>query len=191
MKQATQSSLQEGAAVMENSPSAVPDGILAGSLSPEAIRQLFIDLLREGYVIRSWAVGESMFPCIKKGDLLVVHPIALEEAAIGEIVAFRKDESHSVLTTHRVVAQGKERGQGYLITQGDRNLYRDFPLSPQDVLGKVVGIERKGQVISLETPFYHLRGYLRARLSLGLWILGVLKRKMVLLSESGQSGKDD
>ena len=83
-----------------------------------------------------------MFPCIKKGDLLVVHPIALEEAGIGEIVAFRKDESHSVLTTHRVVGQGKDRGQRCLFTQGDRNLYRDFPLSPQDVLGKVVSIER-------------------------------------------------
>jgi len=142
-------------------------------------------------MIRSLAVGGSMSPCIKKGDLLVVKPIAFEEVGIGEIVAYRKDESHSVLTTHRVVAQGKDGDQRYLITKGDRNLYRDFPLSPQDVLGKVVGIERKGRVVSLETPFYRLRGYLRARLSLGLWILGVLKRKMVLLSESGQRGKDD
>ncbi len=176
---------------MANSPNAVPDGIMAGSLSSEAIRQLFIDLLREGYIIRSWAVGESMSPCIKKGDLLMVKPIALWEAGIGEIVAYRKEESHSVLTTHRVVARGKDRGQRYLITQGDRNLYRDFPLSPQDVLGKVVSIERKGQLISLETPFYRLRGYLIARLSLGLWILGVLKRKIRLFNESGQSGKDD
>ncbi len=165
---------------------------MAGTVPPEAIRQLFIDLLREGYIIRSWAVGESMSPCIKKGDLLVVKPIALEEAEIGEIVAFRRDESHSVLTTHRVIQKGKERGRRYLITKGDRNIYRDFPLvSPVDVLGKVVGIERKGQVISLETPFHRLRGYLKARLSLGLWILGVLKRKIRLLSESGPSGKDD
>ncbi len=165
--------------------------INVGTVPPEAIRQVFIDLLREGHVIRSWAVGGSMSPCIKKGDLLVVKPISLEEAGIGEIVAYRKDESQSVLTTHRVVARGKDQGQCYLITQGDRNPYRDFPLSPQAVLGKVVGIERKGQVISLETPVYHLRGYLMARLSLGLWILEVLKRKMVLLSESGQRGKDD
>jgi len=132
-----------------------------------------------------------MSPCIKKGDLLSVKPISLEQAGIGEIVAYRKDESHSVLTTHRVVGRGKDQGRRYLITQGDRNLYRDFPLSPQDVLGKVVGIERKGQLISLETPFYRLRGYLRARLSLVLWILGVLKRKIGLFNELGQSGKDD
>ena len=132
-----------------------------------------------------------MSPCIKKGDLLSVKPISLEEAGIGEIVAYRKDESHSVLTTHRVVARGKNRGRGYLVTQGDRNIYRDFPLSPQDVLGKVVSIERKGQLISLETPFYRLRGYLIARLSLGLWILGVLKRKIGLFNESGRNGEDD
>jgi len=165
--------------------------IPAGTVAPEAIRQLFIDLLREGYIVRSWAVGGSMTPCIKQGDLLVVKPISLEEAGIGAIVAYRKDENHSVLTTHRVVQKGKERGRRYIITKGDRNLYRDFPLSPQDVLGKVVGIERNGQVISLESPFYRIRGYLMARLSLGLWILEVLKRKMVLLSESGQRGKND
>jgi signal peptidase I len=157
--------------------------IPAEPVAPEAIRQLFIDLLKEGYIIRSWAVGNSMSPCIKKGDLLVVKPIALEEAGIGEIVAYRKEESHSVLTAHRVVARGKDQSQGYLLTQGDRNLYRDLPLSPRDVLGKVVGIERKGQLISLETPSYRLRGYLIARWSLGLWILGVLKRKIGLFND--------
>jgi len=177
---------------VEKSPNAVPEVRVAPTLQAEAIRQLFIDLLREGYIIRSLAAGESMSPCIKKGDLLVVKPIALEEAEIGEIVAFRRDESQSVLTTHRVIQKGKESGQRYIITKGDRNPYRDFPLlSSQELLGKVTGIERNGQVISLESPFYRIRGYLMARLSLGLWILGVLKRKMVLLSESGRNGKDD
>ena len=176
---------------MEKNRSAVPEVRVAPIIQAEAIRQLFINLLREGHVIRSLAVGASMSPSIKKGELLIVKPIALEEAEIGEIVAFRRDESQSVLTTHRVVARGKDQGQGYLITQGDRNIYRDLPLFPQDVLGKVVGIERKGQLISLETPFYHLRGYLMARLSLGLWFLGVLKRKIGLFNESGRSSKDD
>jgi signal peptidase I len=177
---------------MENNRSAVPEVRVAPILQAEAIRQLFINLLREGHVIRSLAVGASMSPSIKKGELLIVKPIALEEAEIGEIVAFRRDESQSVLTTHRVIQKGKERGRRYIITKGDQNPYRDFPLvSPQEVLGKVTGIERNGQVISLETPFYRLRGYLLARLSLGLWILGVLKRKIGLFNESGQGVKDD
>ncbi len=177
---------------MEKNRSAVPEVRVAPILQAEAIRQLFINLLREGHVIRSLAVGASMSPSIKKGELLIVKPIALEEAEIGEIVAFRRDESQSVLTTHRVIQKGEERGRRYIITKGDRNPNRDLPLvSSQEVLGKVTGIERNGQVISLESPFYRLRGYLMARLSLGLWILGVLKRKMVLLSESGQRGKDD
>ena len=177
---------------MEKNRSAVPEVRVAPILQAEAIRQLFINLLREGHVIRSLAVGASMSPSIKKGELLIVKPIALEEAEIGEIVAFRRDESQSVLTTHRVIQKGQERDQRYIITKGDRNPNRDLPLvSSQEVLGKVTGIERNGQVISLESPLYRLRGYLIARLSLGLWILGVLKRKMVLLSESGQRGKDD
>ena len=176
---------------MEKARSAVPEGSLAGTVPAELISQLFINLLREGHAIRCLAVGVSMSPCIKKGDFLMVQPIAFEETGIGEIVAFRRDDSHSVLTTHRVVQQGKDGDRRYLITKGDRNLYRDFPLSPQHILGKVTGIERNGLVISLETPFYRLRGYLKARLSLGLWILGVLKRKIGLLRESGPSGQDD
>lgn len=151
-------------------------------LSAEAIRELFIDLLKEGRVIRSPAAGESMSPCIRAGDLLMVRPVALEEVRIGEIVAFRKEESHKVLTTHRVVDKGIQGAQPYLMTKGDRNLYRDVPLFAQDVLGKVVGIERTGRLISLETPFCRLRGYLMAQWSLGLWILGVLKRKLRLSS---------
>ncbi|MFB3068203.1 MAG: signal peptidase I, partial [Acidobacteriota bacterium] len=140
---------------MEKSPSAVPEGSLAPTLPAEAIRQLFINLLREGHVIRSLAVGKSMSPSIKKGELLIVKPIALEEAELGEIVAFRRDESQSVLTTHRVIQKGKENGRRYIITKGDRNPYRDFPLvSSQELLGKVTGIERNGQVIWLESPFY-------------------------------------
>ena len=177
---------------MEKSRIAVPEVRVAATLQAEAIRQLFINLLREGHVIRSLAVGNSMSPAIKKGDLLVVKPLSLEEAEIGEIVAYRRDEIHSVLTTHRVIQKGKERGRRYIITKGDRNPYRDFPLvSSQEVLGKVTGIKRNGQMISLESPFYRLHGYLRARLSLGLWILGVLKRKIGLFNELGQSGKDD
>jgi len=191
MRQATQSSFQ-GAMEMEKSPSAVPESILAARVAPEAIRQLFIDLLREGYIIRSLAVGGSMSPCIKKGDLLVVKPISFEEAGIGEIVAYRKDESQSVLTTHRVIQKGKERGQRYIITKGDRNPYRGFPLlSSHELLGKVTGIERNGHVISLERPCYRIRGYLRARLSLGLWILHVLKRKIFASDQFGQNGQDE
>ena len=177
---------------MEKSRGAVPEVRATPILPAEAIRQLFINLLREGHVIRSLAVGKSMSPCIKKGELLMVKPIELEEAEIGEIVAFRRDESQSVLTTHRVIQKGEERGQRYIITKGDRNPYRDFPLvSSHEVLGKVTGIERNGQVISLESPYYRLLGYLRARMSLGLWILGVLKRKIGLCTESERNGKDD
>lgn len=174
----------QGRVQVEMEKGAVPEEVFASTAQAEAIRQLFINLLREGHVIRSLALGESMSPCIKKGDSLMVKPISLEEARIGDIVAYRRDESHSVLTNHRVIRIGKDRGQRYLITKGDPNVYCDFPLvSPEDVLGKVVSIERNGRVTSLETPFYRLLGYLKARRSLGLWILGVLKRKISLLNQ--------
>ncbi len=166
---------------MEKDRSTVPEGSLPPTVPAEAISQLPINLLKEGYAIRCLGEGVSMSPCIKTGDLFMVKPIAFEEAEIGDVVAFRRDESHSVLTTHRVVQKGKDRGERYLITKGDNNVHRDFPLvSPEDVLGKVVRILRNGRETSLETPFYRLRGYLRARRSLGFWILHVLKERLSL-----------
>jgi len=155
---------------MEKSRSAVPEGSFAPTVPAELVSQLFINLLREGYAIRCSAVGLSMSPFLKKGDLLMVQPIALEEAEIGEIVAFRRDESQSVLTTHRVIQKGKDRGRRYIITKGDRCRFRDLPIKcPSHVYGKVVSMEKNGRLISLETRFHRFLGYLIARFSLGAW----------------------
>lgn len=151
-------------------------------LSPEAVRRLLIDVLRAGYRIRSWARAESMSPLIRKGDLLTVKPITFAEAQIGDVVAFRRDERQSVLTTHRVIQKGRDHGRAYLITKGDRSLYRDLPtVVPEQILGKVVAIEKQGRVISLETPRHRLVAYLMARRSLGLWILRVVWSKILAL----------
>ncbi len=100
------------------------------SIPDEAIRQMFTDLLRDGHCIRSPARAESMSPFIRQGDFLTVKPITFAEAQIGDIVAYRRDETESVLTTHRVVQKGRDGEGPYLITKGDRSrLLRIYRLS--------------------------------------------------------------
>ena len=143
------------------------------SLIPsQAVRQAFIDLLREGYCIRSPARADSMAPFIRKGDLLTVKPVTLAEVRMGDIVAWRREEAESVLTTHRVVQKGRDREGAFVITKGDRSHFRDLPLRcPEHVYGRIISLERNGRPVSLETAFQRLLGYLRARLSLGRWAL--------------------
>ncbi len=139
------------------------------TISAEAIRQMFIDLLRDGHRIRSPARAESMSPFIRRGDFLTVKPITFAEAQIGDIVAYRRDETDSVLTTHRVIQKGRDGEGPYLITKGDRSRFRDLPIKcPTEVYGKIVSRERNGRLISLETHFHRVLGYLIARCSLAL-----------------------
>ena len=63
-----------GTMEIEKGRSVAPGGILVPTLPAELISQLFIKLLSEGYTVRSLALGESMSPCIKKGDHLMVKP---------------------------------------------------------------------------------------------------------------------
>ncbi len=145
---------------------------LATSTLAEGVQDLFIRLLKEGRSLRCVVNGGSMVPCIRKGDFLTVKPITFAEVQIGDIVAYRRDETESVLTTHRVIQKGRDGEGPYLITKGDRSRFRDFPIKcPTDVYGKIVSRERHGRLISLETHFHRVLGYLIALLSLGVWHL--------------------
>ena len=140
--------------------------------SSDAVRHTFIDLLRDGYWIRSPARANSMSLLIRKGDRLTVKPLTFGEAAIGDILAYRRDPALSVLTTHRMIQKGRDGEGPFIITKGDQSLFRDPPIRcPTHVYGKVVCVERNGRLIFLETPFRRLLGYFRARLSLGAWSL--------------------
>jgi len=143
--------------------------VLATATLAKGIQDLFIRLLQEGQSLSCVVNGGSMVPCIRKGDFVTVKPITFAEAQIGDIVAYRRGETERVLTTHRVIQKGRDGEGPYLITKGDRSRFLDFPIKcPTDVYGKIVSRERHGRLISLETHFHRVLGYLIARYSLAL-----------------------
>jgi len=75
-------------------------------------------------VVSSW----SMEPTIHVGDLIIIAPRG--RLMPGEIVIYQSDNK---LIVHRLLRfEGK-----HLITKGDANRYADFPVSPNQVRGKV------------------------------------------------------
>jgi hypothetical protein len=85
-----------------------------------------------------------MVPAILPGDVLSIRRASLGEISAGEAVLYARTGR---LFVHRVVdrisaatADGPEELR--LVTRGDRMRRDDFPVSPSELLGRVVTIER-------------------------------------------------
>ena len=76
--------------------------------------------------------GISMMPAIEAGDIVIVDTQP-EKISIGDVIVYRYGD---LLVGHRVIGIVKE---GY-ITKGDNNLYTDYLVTKDRVVGKIVWV---------------------------------------------------
>ncbi len=77
-----------------------------------------------------------MLPTLWPGDIVDVQSVALSDLRRGELAVFILGPW---ICTHRVV-----RSEGAsLVTRGDTLASEDLPVSPDDLLGRVVSIHRR------------------------------------------------
>lgn len=89
--------------------------------------------------------GESMRPHFLVGDTLLVVPYGLQEISPGDVVVFPHPQTKKQVV-HRVVAVTLEG----VCTKGDNNSKVDeWILKPQDILGRVVAIQREGRTLQV------------------------------------------
>ena len=117
---------------------------IAGGLAEEVIRTFGEVRLR--------VYGTSMVPSILPGDFISVRRAGIQELSAGEIVLFSRAARFFV---HRVVQRkalngGNSSAASCLITRGDRLLYDDPAVSAEQLLGRVVLIERNNRQVPLE-----------------------------------------
>jgi signal peptidase I len=124
---------------------------------------LFSEMLEEtlnrGHSIRFCAPGGSMYPTICDGDLITVEPIKPATVIAGDIILY---EHKSKVTVHRVMRilkrseknscsalQGpQDRSSSEtleFVFRGDAAIQYDDPIRADQILGKVVSIERNGR----------------------------------------------
>ena len=96
------------------------------------------DLLIEGFDVRINTRGPSMFPLIRTGDKITVNPE--KNLNIGDIIVFKRDEQ---MVCHRLVKVFERDGIRYYQTRGDSHFNLDDPMTADQILGKVVRIERE------------------------------------------------
>jgi len=80
-------------------------------------------------------ISGSMRPSIEVGDILVIKKIKPEEARVGDVIQYWRDEK--TIVTHRVLAIVKDGRNPHLITKGDANSVADEPVPFVSIRGRM------------------------------------------------------
>jgi signal peptidase I len=115
------------------------------------INHLILEELGNGKAIELRVSGKSMHPLIKHGDSIRIVKCAPGLLGIGDIITFNKK---SIYFTHRVLWKTKKGDAIKLITKGDNEINPDPPVSPSQILGKVVSVRRANRALHIETPYW-------------------------------------
>jgi len=99
--------------------------------------------LAQGSPIRLRVSGSSMAPLIEQGDVVLVRHVNFGDLRRGDLILV---EQGGAFLTHRLVAADAHGVR----TKGDNASHADLPVVPQDVLGRVVGVEKSGRTIELD-----------------------------------------
>jgi signal peptidase I len=108
--------------------------------------------------------GRSMLPAIHDGDhALVSHGCVLDGGCAGvgpgDVIVFRHG---GTLIAHRVLRIERGDDGPTFITKGDNAPRLDPPLSADEIVGRVLAIERSGRHTSLDTTTWRILGRLIA-----------------------------
>lgn len=118
-------------------------------------------------------LSDSMYPEIRRGDLIICHTIEAGEVQTGDVIAFFDPAGNGTsVVTHRVVEIVTENGELAFRTKGDANNVEDAALVPAKNL---VGVYRTriggagnaamfmqttpGLIVCVVVPFLLLVGY--------------------------------
>ncbi|MDH3598188.1 MAG: signal peptidase I [Candidatus Tectomicrobia bacterium] len=97
-------------------------------------------LLRRGMRVRFAAKGQSMQPVIRDGEVITVTPVAVAEVKQRDILLYRTARG---LIAHRVVGIERHPGRAAAFTlRGDAANVCDAPVQAEQILGKVVSVQR-------------------------------------------------
>lgn len=107
------------------------------------------DLLSSGTDVCIITRGLSMFPLIYTGDRITVSPE--KSPSIGDLMVFKSNDQ---MVCHRLVRVFEKDGMKYYQTRGDSFFNLDEPITLDQILGKVIRIERENMSLPRRTLLF-------------------------------------
>ena len=152
--------------------------------SPATFPDLTAELLRRGSYVRFRAIGASMQPTIEDGELITVAPLGPAPVRRGDILLYQNErgvfahrvvglQAHrpaeggdpSSLPSHWPIArrramgapgEGRLRGRLVLLLRGDASVSCDPPVAHEQVMGRVVAVQRGNRSLALDSRLANL-----------------------------------
>ena len=113
--------------------------------SNHLLLDLSTELLGRGKRVRFRAPGRSMYPTIRENEAITVEPVVPQDVKVGDIILYRFGDS---VVAHRVMRIEKREGNASrFILREDTWGTLDEPVEAEQILGKVVSVERAGRNI--------------------------------------------
>jgi signal peptidase I len=109
---------------------------------------LSTELLRGGNSIRFKALGSSMDPWIKDGDILTIQPVQAGELRDGQVVFYTSKADRPVV--HRISEVFESESQIFIWVKGDASPKSAERIEATKALGKVVRIQRGSKGIQVD-----------------------------------------
>lgn len=108
--------------------------------------QIADDTLTNGHSLRFRALGSSMTPFIRNGDILTATPTNPNQLRIGEIIFYKTKGGNAI--AHRILRIKQANNKLTFNTRGDASTGTYETVEQNQVLGKVTTINRNNKVIN-------------------------------------------
>jgi len=118
------------------------------------------ELIRSGKNFRIGVTGNSMFPSIRKGDIVSVQSIKLSEIKCGNIIVYRM---YGQFIAHRFVRKKNIQGKEFYIVRGDTCDRFDPPLEGFQIIGRIDEISREKKIISMQNFLFSVKSRILAK----------------------------
>lgn len=107
--------------------------------------------LNMGAEVELIASGNSMFPLLRhRKDAYWLTQVSGEDVKKYDMILYQRDDGKYVL--HRVVGKGTE---GYIL-RGDNQYENEYPVRPDQVIGKICRFSKNGKQMTCENLWYRV-----------------------------------
>ena len=117
--------------------------------------ELAEEALKKSNKLRFRALGSSMFPIIRSGDLVTIKPFETTNLVLGDIILFKNNDKFFL---HRIIKKINSNNSLIFITKGDFLSSSDPYIDSEQVLGKLITLERDKRVINFNSHWMVKQG---------------------------------